>query len=72
MDGAYTYMLTVPAGETYGYLNPIEIIDDQDVENTESFFVLLTAGTVGTVDAGRMLATVNIIDNDGECSQVKQ
>ena len=63
-DGLYSYILTIPAGQTYVFINPIEIIDDLLIEGDEDFTILLTAGPEVPVDMDRMLATVTIIDND--------
>ena len=70
VDGLYSYLLTLPAGQPSVFLNPIEIIDDPIIEGDERFFIGLMAGP-GAGAAGfaiffdNMLATVIIIDNDG-------
>ena len=65
MNGAYSYILTIPPGQSFVYLDPIEIIDDLDVEGDEIFYIGLIAGPEAPVDFNRMLASVVIIDNDG-------
>lgn len=53
------------------FLNPIEIIDDMDFEDEETFFITVTAGEDAamagySIALDRMSATVVINENDSE------
>ena len=65
-----TYEIQIGPNQQSVYLDPIEILDDLDVEGDESFFIVLTAGAAidnsgYAIDFDRMVATV-IINVDGK------
>lgn len=69
MNGSYSYSITLPPGEDYVLINPIDIIDDMDVEDNETFYIRVEAGPDGpsagyAIALENMVATVTIIDND--------
>lgn len=74
-NGSYSYNITLPAGEEYVFINLIDIIDDMDVEDNETFYIRVEAGPDGptagyAVALESMIARVTIIDNDEEDSEL--
>lgn len=67
VDGLYTYLLTLLPGQSSVFLNPIEIIDDSIIEESESFFIQVTPGPDASgfsINLDDMEVTVVITDND--------
>ena len=53
---------------TLSYTFNLSVIDDNIIENSEDFEVILAATSTGTIDTTRNSAQVGIIDNDGKMS----
>ena len=67
VDGLYTYLLILPPGQSSVFLNPIEILDDIIVEDSEVFFieVMVAPGSSGfSISLDNMVIPVIITDND--------
>ena len=67
------YPVIFPAGSTKANFS-IPIIDDDIYENDETFFLTLVipqpAQNIGVMRGDPFMATVTIIDDDGECSVI--
>ena len=60
-----TFILTFEVGDTQECV-PIQVVDDNLLEDTESFFVsIFSVSSVTTVPANRSSANVIISDNEG-------